>query len=186
MAITARSAIRITHRLFSSTSNISHHNSHKNNHTFLEPNYFIGSWEAPKNPKEAEKKLARLRIKYAKQVKEVRKWYIKEMELMRVEKQRKDEAKKEAIRVANEERKKLKAEAAKVRAEERKIADEEFRRMLLKERGEKLDNWRMKETAREEKKKEKNKILHQRSSLFVDESELESRILKAIQDVSTL
>ena len=77
-------------------------------------NSFFGSWESPKDPKEAEAKLAQLRRDYAKQVKEVCKEYIWEMELMRLEKQSKDEAKKEAIRATNEKWKKLKAEAAKV------------------------------------------------------------------------
>lgn len=118
-------------RSFATCAETSHRNSHLQNHKFLEPNSFLGSWEAPKDPKEAEAKLAKLRREYAKQVKEVRKEYIREMELMRLEKQRKDDARREAIRVANEERKKLKAEAAKVKAEERKIAQEEFRQTLV-------------------------------------------------------
>ncbi|RYR62991.1 hypothetical protein Ahy_A04g020766 [Arachis hypogaea] len=44
------------------------------------------------------------------------------MELLQIETQRKDEARREALKVANEERKKLKAEAAQIRAQERKIA----------------------------------------------------------------
>lgn len=51
---------------------------------------------------------------------------------MRLEQQRKDEAKREAIRIAREERNKLKAAEAKVRAEERKVAEEEFRQMLVR------------------------------------------------------
>lgn len=109
----------------------SHRNSHLQTHKFLEPDSYLGSWNAPKNPKEAEKKLAQLRRDYAKKVKETRKQYIEEMELVRLEKQRKDEARKEAIRIANEERKKLKAEAAKVRAAERKVAREEFQQTIV-------------------------------------------------------
>ncbi|XP_052116430.1 chitin elicitor receptor kinase 1-like [Arachis duranensis] len=41
------------------------------------------------------------------------------MELLQIETQRKDEARREALKVANEERKKLKAEAAQIRAQER-------------------------------------------------------------------
>ena len=125
------SQLSVTLRSFATTAQPSHHNDHNRNHKFLEPCSFIGSWEAPKNPKEAEARLAQLRRDYAKQVKEVRKAYIQEMELMRLEKQRKDDARREAIRVANEERKKLKAEVAKVKAEERKIAQEEFRQTLV-------------------------------------------------------
>lgn len=131
MATVSRSLRRNLTRSFSSTAAPVARNNHQQTHQFSEPNSFIGSWDAPKNPKEAEKKLAQLRRDYAKQVKEMRKGYIEEMELMRLEKQRKDEAKKEALRLANEERKKLKAEAAKVRAEERKVAEEEFRQILV-------------------------------------------------------
>ena len=118
-------------RSFATSAKPSHHNDHRQNHKFLEPNSFLGSWQAPKDPKEAEAKLAMLRRDYAKQVKEVRKQYIREMELLLIEKQRKDEARREALRVANEERKKLKAEAAQIRAQERKIAQQQFRETLV-------------------------------------------------------
>ena len=138
MALTSRSAIRTATNLsnnllrsFSTSIKSTHHNNHQQTHTYLEASAFVGSWEAPKDPEEAQAKLALLRRDYAKQVKQVRKNYIQEVELLRLEKQRKDEAKREALRVANEERKKLKAEAAKARAEERKVADEEFRRTLV-------------------------------------------------------
>ena len=127
------SQISKTLRFFSTSSATkpSHHNHHHQNHKYLEPNSFIGSWEVPKDPKEAQKRLAQLRRDYAKQVKEVRKEYIKEVELMRLEKLRKDEARKEALRLQNEERKKLKAEAAKARAQERQVAEQEFRQTLV-------------------------------------------------------
>ncbi|KAJ9159557.1 hypothetical protein P3X46_025060 [Hevea brasiliensis] len=177
-----RSAVCTGRRFFSYIANSSHNNTHKNTHKFLEHNSFIGSWKAPKNPKEAEAKLTRLRRVYAKQVKEVRKEYIGEMELMRIEKQRQDEARKDAIRVANEERKKLKAEVAKARAEERKIAEEEFCQMLLKERKEKLEYWRMVQQKLGEKKKEKNELLRKQSSLWIDEGQLKERIQEAMID----
>lgn len=108
-----------------------HHRYHQETHNFLEPESYIGSWEAPSDPKDAERQLAQLRRDYAKKVKVYRKEYIHEIEMLRVEKQRKDEARLLAERAANEERRRLKAEAAKVRAEERKIADEEFRQTLV-------------------------------------------------------
>ncbi|KAJ4846027.1 hypothetical protein Tsubulata_002542 [Turnera subulata] len=175
-AATSGSFLRATRRLFSSSA-ASHHNNHQQTHKFLERNSFIGSWEAPKTPEEAQAKLAMLRRQYAKQVKAVRKEYIAEMEMMRIEKQRKEEARKEALRAANEERRKLKAEAAKVRAQERQIALEEFRQTLSKERAEKLENWRMKEQEREGKKKAKIDLLHRQSSMWVDENKLESVLL---------
>lgn len=138
MAVSSRSAIRSATNLsnnllrsFSTSTKSAHHNIHQQTHKFLEANAFVGSWEPPKDPEEAQARLVQLRRDYAKQVKQVRKNYIQEVELLRLENQRKDEAKREALRVANEERKKLKAEAAKARAEERKVADEEFRRTLV-------------------------------------------------------
>ncbi|KAK8986051.1 hypothetical protein V6N11_082337 [Hibiscus sabdariffa] len=165
------------------SSKTSHHNNHQTTHKYLDPNSFLGSWKSPAHPKEAERKLAQLRRDYAKQVKDVRKEYIHEMELLRLEKLRKEEARKEAIRVANEERKRLKAEAAKVRAQERMIAEEEFRKTLLKERAEKLENWRMKQKLHENKKKEANELLRRRSSIWIEEHELEKKLLEVMMYV---
>lgn len=114
-----------------STAVQSHRNDHKGNHEFLPPNDYLNSWTVPKDPKEAEAKLARLRREYAKKVKEVRKEYIQEMELQRIEKLRKDEAKKEAQRIANEERKAAKAAEKKAKAKEREAAEEEFHKTLV-------------------------------------------------------
>ncbi|WMV31386.1 hypothetical protein MTR67_024771 [Solanum verrucosum] len=114
-----------------STAVQSHHNDHQRNHEFRPPSDYLNSWTAPKDPKEAEAKLARLRREYAKKVKEVRKEYIQEMELQRIEKMRKDEAKKEAQRIANEERKVAKAAEKKAKAKEREAAEEEFRKTLM-------------------------------------------------------
>ncbi|XVF84611.1 hypothetical protein PTKIN_Ptkin17bG0051000 [Pterospermum kingtungense] len=175
---------RIVVRSFSTKS--SHHNNHQQTHKFLDPNSFLGSWKSPNDPKEAEKKLAQLRRDYAKHVKHVRKEYIHEMELLRLEKLRKEEARKEAIRVANEERKRLKAEAAKVRAQERMVAEAEFRQTLLKERAEKLENWRMKQKTHEDKKKEANELMRKQSSMWIDEHDLEKKILEAMVDTTPL
>ncbi|KAF2553724.1 hypothetical protein F2Q68_00036565 [Brassica cretica] len=109
-----------------------HHRHHQETHSFLEPESYIGSWEAPKDPKDAERMLAQLRRDYAKKVSLYRKDYVHEIEMLRVEKQRKDEARLVAERAANEERRRLKAEAAKVRAEERKIFQDEFRKTLVR------------------------------------------------------
>lgn len=56
----------------------------------------------------------------------------------------------------------------------------------LKERAEKLENWKMKEKMREEKKKEKNELLRRQSSLWINEPELEKKILEAIVDTTPL
>ncbi|EOA14044.1 hypothetical protein CARUB_v10027179mg [Capsella rubella] len=172
--------------LRSFTAEATHHRHHQETHNFLEPESYIGSWEAPNNPKDAERKLAKLRREYAKKVTVYRKEYIHEIEMLRVEKQRKDEARLLAERAANEERRRLKAEAAKVRAEERKIADEEFRQTLMKERAEKLEVWKMMNKKREEKIKERKKLLHEQSSLWIDQKELEKKITVALVDTAVL
>ncbi|KAK7272905.1 hypothetical protein RIF29_13947 [Crotalaria pallida] len=167
-------------RQFSTSAKPSHHNNHRDNHNYLQPNSFLGSWRPPRDPKEAEARLALLRREYAKQVKEVRKEYIREMELMALEKRRKDEARREALRVANEERRKVKAEAAKVRAQERQIARQHFHETLLKERAAKLEHWRMQIQKHSEKKTEKKELLRKQSSIWIDEADLEEKILNAV------
>ncbi|RDY13657.1 Protein SWEETIE, partial [Mucuna pruriens] len=155
-------------------------------HKFLSPNSYLGSWEAPRDPKEAEAKLARLRRDYAKQVKEVRKEYIREMEAMKMEKERKDEARREALRLANQERKMLKAQAAQLRAQERDIEQQHFRQTLLKERAEKLENWRMKLKMHEEKKVEKKELLRRQSSMWIDEGNLEKKVVESMVEIMHL
>lgn len=54
--------------------------------------------------------------------------------------------------------------------------------LQLKERAEKLEYWRMKTKQVEEKKKEKKEILHRQSSMWIQESELEKRIMSALID----
>lgn len=168
----------------SSSSPQTHHTHHQKTHSYTSPNEFLNSWDPPKNPKEANLKLALLRRQYAKQVKEVRKEYIQEMEVQRIEKQRKDEAKKEALRVANEERKAAKLEAKKVKAAERMVAEEDFRRMLIKERAEKLEYWKKRESLVQEKKEKKKEDLRRQSSMWIDENKLEARTLEALVDGS--
>ncbi|KAF8079690.1 hypothetical protein N665_1006s0014 [Sinapis alba] len=168
------------------SSEATHHRYHQETHSFLEPESYINSWEPPKDPKDAERMLAQLRRDYAKKVSLYRKDYVHEIEMLRVEKQRKDEARLVAERAVNEERRRLKAEAAKVRAEERKIFEEEFRRTLMKEREEKLEFWRMTGLKREEKKKDKKKLLHEQSSLWIEPKELEKKITEALVESTTL
>ncbi|XP_068666897.1 uncharacterized protein [Aristolochia californica] len=153
---------------------------------FAEPCDFLGSWERVEDPKEAEEKLAILRRDYKKQVKELRKQYIYEVELQQQEKQRKDEANKEKIRLEKEARKAEKAAAAKTRAAEREVAEAEFREMLLKERAEKLEHWRAMEAKREQKKKEKHELLCRQSSMWIGENELDKKALEAVCDIRPL
>eukprot|EP00262_Sarcandra_glabra_P022367 TRINITY_DN989_c0_g1_i2.p1 TRINITY_DN989_c0_g1~~TRINITY_DN989_c0_g1_i2.p1 ORF type:complete len:198 (+),score=41.36 TRINITY_DN989_c0_g1_i2:251-844(+) len=157
-------------------------------HDFSKPCDFLGSWSSPpsKDPREANANLGKLRRDYAWKLKELRKEYFYEMELQRQEKERKDEAKREAIRLAKEQRKAAKAAVAQTRAAERKVLEEEFRQTLLKERMEKLENWKAKEERRDNKKKEKNDLLRQQSSMWIDENELEKKILEAMVDTKPL
>ncbi|KAG0460765.1 hypothetical protein HPP92_020630 [Vanilla planifolia] len=155
-------------------------------HEFSKPCEFLGCWQPPANPREAEARLDRLRKDYTKQVSQLRKEYAYETEILKLEKQRKDEARREAIRQANEERKTAKAAAAETAAAQRKAFQQEFRQTLLKERAEKLECWKKKEELREQKKKEKRELLRQQSSMWVSEENLENRILEAIVDTNRL
>lgn len=56
----------------------------------------------------------------------------------------------------------------------------------MKERADKLEYWRMREKKIQEKKKEKQELVHRLSSLWVEESKLEEKILAAITDVTSL
>lgn len=94
------------------------------------------------------------------------------MELQRFEKLQKDAAKKEALRIANEERKAAKDAKKMAEAIERQAAEKEFRQMLMKERADKLEYWRMREKKIEEQKKEKKELLRRQSSKWIDESDL--------------
>lgn len=55
------------------------------------------------------------------------------MELQRIEKSRKDAARKEALRIANEERRLAKDAKKKAEAIERQAAEQEFRQMLVRQ-----------------------------------------------------
>lgn len=118
-------------REFSSTVRDTHHKDHQRTHEYLPPSNYLNSWDTPRNPKEAQSKLALLRREYAKQVKAVRKQYIREMELQKLEKLNKDEARREALRIANEERRAAKAAEKEAKAKEREIADKEFCQTLV-------------------------------------------------------
>ncbi|KAK1411170.1 hypothetical protein QVD17_37716 [Tagetes erecta] len=170
------------HRSVSTSITPSHHNDHKRNQEYISPNNYLNSWKTPKDPKEAQAKLHQLRREYAKKVKSVRKEYIHEMELMRIEKQRKDEARKEELRIESEERRAAKLAEKKAKAAERQVAEEEFRQTLLKERAEKLEYHKQREQKFMEKKREKNELVRSQSSMWIDENELEKRILAAIID----
>nr|GEV09804.1 hypothetical protein [Tanacetum cinerariifolium] len=108
------------------------------------------------------------------------------MELLKAEKQRKDEMKKEALRIQSHERKAAKDLEKKAKAEERKLAQEEFRQTLLKERAEKLEYHKKREQKFMEKKKEKNELLRRQSSIWIDENELEKKIQDALYDHTPL
>ncbi|XP_057766320.1 stress response protein NST1 [Salvia miltiorrhiza] len=154
--------------------------AHRHQHEFDPPSSYINSWKPPRNPKEAARQLALLRRDYDRKVKEIRKEYINEMELQRFEKLRKDEARKEALRIANEERRLAKDAKKKAEAIERQAAEEEFRQMLMKERAEKLEYWRMREKKIEELKKEKKDLLRKQSSKWIDEAELVKTAMNSV------
>jgi len=50
----------------------------------------------------------------------------------------------------------------------------------LKERAEKLENWRMKVKMHAKKKEDKKELLRRQSSMWIDEDILEKRVLESI------
>ncbi|PAN41248.1 hypothetical protein GQ55_8G029100 [Panicum hallii var. hallii] len=155
-------------------------------HEFSKPSGYLGSWEPAGEPREAWAQLDRLRKGYARDVRQLRREYAYEVQLMEAERQRKAEARAEAARVANEERKAAKAAAAQTRAAERRAFEEDFRQALMKERAEKLESWRKKEKLREQKKAEQKELLRKKSSMWLSEDKLEDQILDAIKNTTPL
>ena len=56
----------------------------------------------------------------------------------------------------------------------------------LKERAEKLENWRMKVKTHDEKKTEKKELLRRQSSMWIDKADLEKRILDTMAAPTSL
>jgi hypothetical protein len=100
-------------------------------HEFSSPSGYLGSWEPAAEPREAWARLERLRKGYSRGVREMRRQYAYEVQLMDAERQRRAEARSEAARVANEERKAAKAAAAQTRAAERRAFEQDFRHALV-------------------------------------------------------
>ncbi|KAK9667804.1 hypothetical protein RND81_13G012200 [Saponaria officinalis] len=195
----AAAAIRISrrsfshlHRSFSTATTApkpSHHKDHIQNHVYQNPTTFIGSFlreKPPRNPKEASAKLALLRRDYDKELKAVRKQYIDEMELHRQEQLRKAEARKIEILRRREERLESKAVAARARAAEVKAFEEDFCLQLMKEKTEKLEYWRLRQTTIAERKKNKSELIRKQSFRWIGEDELESKVLQAMADSQVL
>ncbi|KAG6435403.1 hypothetical protein SASPL_100276 [Salvia splendens] len=136
------------------------------------------SWKPPRNPKEGNRQLALLRRDYGRQLKQIRKDYINEMELQRIEKLRKDTARKEALRIANEEGDWPRTRRRRQRPSRGRLLNRssgrcwKIARIQMKERAEKLGHWRMREKKIEEQKKEKKEILRRQSSKWIDEPDL--------------
>jgi hypothetical protein len=101
-------------------------------HEFSSPSGYLGSWEPAAEPREAWARQERLRKGYSRGVREMRRQYAYEVQLMDAERQRRAEARAEAARVANEERKAAKAAAAaQTRAAERRAFEQDFRHALV-------------------------------------------------------
>lgn len=56
----------------------------------------------------------------------------------------------------------------------------------LKERAEKLENWRMKVKMHEDKKAEKNELLNRQSSMWIDEGNLEKKVVESMVEIMHL
>jgi hypothetical protein len=101
-------------------------------HEFSKPSEYLGSWEPAAEPREAWARLDRLRKGYASEVRELRRQYAYEVQLLQAERQRKADARAEAARAANQERKAAKLAAAQTRAAERRAFEEDFRQTLVR------------------------------------------------------
>uniref|UniRef100_A0ACD5YC64 Uncharacterized protein n=4 Tax=Avena sativa TaxID=4498 RepID=A0ACD5YC64_AVESA len=157
-------------------------------HDFSKPSEYLGSWEpsAAEDPREAWARLDRLRKGYARDVRDLRRQYAYEVQLLETERQRKEEARAVAARIANEERKAAKAAAAQTRAAERRAFELDFRQALMKERSQKLESWREKEKLKAQKKEERRELLRKQSSMWVSEDKLENKVLQAILHTTPL
>ncbi|XP_066334919.1 uncharacterized protein [Miscanthus floridulus] len=155
-------------------------------HEFSKPSGYLGSWEPAAEPREAWARLDRLRKGYARDVRQLRRQYAYEVQLMEAERQRKADARAEAARIANQERKAAKLAAAQTRAAERRAFEEDFRQTLMKERAEKLESWRKKEKLKEQKKAEQKELLRKKSSMWLSEDKIEQQILTAIIQTTPL
>jgi len=164
-------------------------------HEHSQPSSYLGSWRehAPTtvaagggDTREAWARLERLRKGYARDVGKLRRQYAYETQLLEAERQRKEEARAEAVRVANEERKAAKAAAAQTRAAERRAFELDFRQALMKERAQKLESWRNKEKLKAQKKTDHRELLRKKSSIWISEEKMETKILQAILHTTPL
>lgn len=147
---------------------------------------FIGSWKPTDNPGLAKSRLVKLRKNYEKEVKELRKRYFYEMEAKRLEDQVKHEAELERIRVAREERKAAKRERSQLLAAQRQQQAEELRELLRKERAKKAEIRMRREKSHEQKRAKEQELIRKKSSLWIDEKDLDRRIVEAIVDTTPL
>lgn len=147
---------------------------------------FIGSWKPTDSPGVAKARLVKLRKNYEKEVKELRKQYFYEMEAKKLEDQVKREAELERMRIAREERKAAKRERSQLLATQRKQQSEEFREMLQRERANKAERRMRKEKSLEQKRGREKELIWKKSSLWIDEKDLDKRIVEAMVDTTPL
>ncbi|KAH7282247.1 hypothetical protein KP509_35G021400 [Ceratopteris richardii] len=126
--------------------------------------------------------LEQIRLQYKKKVAAVRKQYILEMAEKRAAKETQDKKQKEEIQRAKEERLRLKKERSAKRAievaEENRILQEQ----LAKEREERRAYRRMMDRQLEEWRQMERDLIRQESGKWIDEKDLESRIVEAYQN----
>jgi len=147
---------------------------------------FMGSWKPTDNPGLAKSRLVKLRKNYEKEVKELRKQYFYEMEAKKLEDQVKREAELERMKVAREERKAAKRERSQLLATQRQQQSQEFREMLQRERAKKAEIRMRKEKSLEQKRAREKELIWKKSSLWIDEKDLDRRIVEAMVDTTPL
>eukprot|EP00249_Psilotum_nudum_P006754 c20027_g2_i1 orf=286-981(+) len=126
------------------------------------------------------KRFAILRKSYANEVSSLRKKYFAEMEA-----QRKEKARLDAVRLLEiQKAKKLRLEQKKERSEIRAREVEEERQILqaelAKERAEKAEHRKAREQKLEERRQKERDIIRQSSAHWIEEDQLELRVIRAI------
>lgn len=147
---------------------------------------FIGSWKPTDNPGLAKSRLVKLRKSYEKEVKELRKQYFYEVEAKKLEDQAKREAELERMKVAREERKAAKRKQSQLLAAQRQQQAEEFREMLSKERARKAERRMQKDKTHEQRRAREKELVRKKSSLWIEEKDLDRRIVESMVDTTPL
>ncbi|GLJ49549.1 hypothetical protein SUGI_1050920 [Cryptomeria japonica] len=147
---------------------------------------YWGTWEPTNNPRVAQARLVKIRKDYKMQVSELRKQYYNELQAQKLEEDAMAKLRRSRVLAAKEKRNAAKKEQARLSALERLQQQAEFTQLLLKEKAEKAER-QMRKLRQIEKRRDKDKeLIRQKSSQWIDEKELDRRIVEAFVDTTQL